>query len=455
MSEIGSLVVDLTLKSAEFISDLAKSSNAVAANTNKMTSSLGKLQKSAENISRTFEALVTVRAIKQVVSFLENSITLAAKLTGTLGDKAKEFETSAQSLANSFRLGVAQGFIAAIQGNLGEAGIGMKELAKLGIIVGEVIGSITVLVVNLFSEIPDGINLVIGGFNQLAQDLNALFAKFNEWNEWLNNSAIGRLLGFAGTTTGNIGAIPLLPEFDTAGFKSAIEAMFNMAGVEAILKGAAEETTEALKAQARAGAEFSREAALQNSLYKEIQTPMEAYHEKIAQINSVVNDSVAAHALQRQAQTELIGVYLAGVAQATGALASAFKDNKAIQIANAVVNTAAGIVKALGDPKLPFPLDFAVAASIAAAGAAQIATILSTEPGGGSKAVKSPKGGSGASAAGAASTASTGSAGGRPSPTQAVTINIEGDIFGPEHFRKIVAGINGVQKDGTALLRIA
>lgn len=51
---------------------------------------------------------------------------------------------------------------------------------------------------------------------------------------------------------------------------------------------------------------------------------------------------------------------------------------KALGIGQAVVNTAIGVTEAL---KQPFPLNFAVAASVAAAGAAQIATIASAQPG--------------------------------------------------------------------------
>src|SRR5690606_3574609 len=60
----------------------------------------------------------------------------------------------------------------------------------------------------------------------------------------------------------------------------------------------------------------------------------------------------------------------------------------AFAIANAVINTAEGVTKALGQGGM---FAFPIAAAIAAAGAAQIATIMSANPGGGSSAsVRAP-----------------------------------------------------------------
>lgn len=73
---------------------------------------------------------------------------------------------------------------------------------------------------------------------------------------------------------------------------------------------------------------------------------------------------------------------LSGLGTITGALAGAFKDNKAFAVANAVVSTAEGITKAFAQGGL---LGFAGAAAIAAAGAVQIGNILSAQPGSSSK----------------------------------------------------------------------
>ena len=60
----------------------------------------------------------------------------------------------------------------------------------------------------------------------------------------------------------------------------------------------------------------------------------------------------------------------------TGALASMFKDNKAFAVANAVVQTLSGVANALGSS--PPPFNFINAGITAAAGAANVANILST-----------------------------------------------------------------------------
>jgi hypothetical protein len=107
-------------------------------------------------------------------------------------------------------------------------------------------------------------------------------------------------------------------------------------------------------------------------------------------------------------------------------LASAFQENKGFAIANAVVNTAAGITKAFSDPKLLLPADFAVAASIAAAGAAQIATISSAKMGSSKR--PSVVGGSGKAASSGASGGSGGNSSSGSSLVQdrAVHINLQG-----------------------------
>jgi len=87
----------------------------------------------------------------------------------------------------------------------------------------------------------------------------------------------------------------------------------------------------------------------------------------------------------------------------TGALSSMFKDNKAFAIANAVVNTAEAITKALATYG-PTPWGFAAAGVAAATGAAQIAAIASSNKGSSS----APSVGGGAVSAGQAGQQDTG-----------------------------------------------
>lgn len=114
---------------------------------------------------------------------------------------------------------------------------------------------------------------------------------------------------------------------------------------------------------------------------------------------------------------------------------------KALGIGQAVVNVAVGITEAL---KQPFPLNFAVAASVAAAGAAQIATIASAQPGNARR--PSFNGGVGA-------TVGSGPAVQKPGETATPTpvyLNVSGDLQPTmeELFRKLNEGI----KDGYRII---
>lgn len=78
---------------------------------------------------------------------------------------------------------------------------------------------------------------------------------------------------------------------------------------------------------------------------------------------------------------------LSSIGQITGVLAGAFEDNKALAVANTVISTAAGVMKAFEQGGM---FAWPMAAAIAAAGAMQIGTILSASPGGGSSGVRAP-----------------------------------------------------------------
>jgi hypothetical protein len=91
-----------------------------------------------------------------------------------------------------------------------------------------------------------------------------------------------------------------------------------------------------------------------------------------------------------------VGTVSGGMAKMTDALSkhskTAFKINKIAGIANAIINVAQGITEAL---KLPWPVNLAAAASVAAAGIVQISTIQSQQYGGGGSSPSAPAGGTG------------------------------------------------------------
>lgn len=101
-------------------------------------------------------------------------------------------------------------------------------------------------------------------------------------------------------------------------------------------------------------------------------------------------------AVKNQSMLSLAGELFSALGSESSKL---FKVQKAFAIANAIVNVAEGVTKAL---KLPFPANLAAAAKVAAFGAIQIAKIKATNPGGGAGAPSLGGGGGGANAGGGA-----------------------------------------------------
>lgn len=126
-----------------------------------------------------------------------------------------------------------------------------------------------------------------------------------------------------------------------------------------------------------------------------------------------------------------------------------FNIAKAFSIAEAVMNTAVAITKAM--TTVPWPFSLVAAAGAAAAGAAQIATIAATSPGGGGGGIKSPSasGGAGAASAAAASPSSDGGGGGRQ--TQVALQLTGGDMFGRDQVISLINAINEAQEDGAVV----
>jgi hypothetical protein len=191
-------------------------------------------------------------------------------------------------------------------------------------------------------------------------------------------------------------------------------------------------------------------------------SPYEAMNLQLAKIDAAYAANKISATQVTQAQ---IGAYaglgsaVMGVAgEVTGAFKGLFKDNKALAIADAVINTAAAIMKTLAQTGAT-PWGLAMAGVAAAVGAAQIATIASTQPGSSkSPSVKGGGGGGGKKIkavedAGKSSTSSSSGMKSGPTYKQEVTLIIEGESFGPEHFKKLVTGINAAVADG-AVLRV-
>ena len=142
-----------------------------------------------------------------------------------------------------------------------------------------------------------------------------------------------------------------------------------------------------------------------------------------------------------------------GVAQENKVL---FRINQAAAIGNAIINTAEGITKALS--AAPPPVNIALAAITAAAGAAQIAAIASTKPGSGttpSVAGTTPTLGGQPVQGITPPTLDTGAGEGATGPGQEININISGipesGVLPAESVRDLMRSINEELGDGANL----
>lgn len=405
---IGGIRVDLQLNSAAFIRDIAKTNAAIAGSTRQMTSQLTRLQRASQAVGATFGAWVTLRATRKVINFLDQSIELAAKLQNQLGESARAFEAQGAAMSNAFKLGLAQGFLDIISEDGAEASRRMQQLAQAGLIAGKVLGAAFTVVVDILTiVIPKSINAALIGMNKLVEGANAVIAK---------GEAIENALGL----NKDYGRIPTIPIMEinegTAAFFSFDQA-------------------------ARLAAEGT---ALASESQKKLGESVKSTSDKI------ISQLDAMDALRQksfEASLETTQQWLTVGDTVGQALATLFKENKAVAIAQAVINTAQAITEAL---KLPFPLNWAQVAAVTALGAAQIATISSANPGGGSKALKKGGGGGGNKTQKAVSETSTSSGGAVPG--QAVNITLVGQGgFDREQVRALIGQINQAVGDGATL----
>ena len=152
------------------------------------------------------------------------------------------------------------------------------------------------------------------------------------------------------------------------------------------------------------------------AVFEATRTPFEQMRIELGNLDQMLAEGVISwDTYGRAAQAAVLNTAstaLGAFGQLTGALGQLFKDNKAIAVANAVINTAEGVTKALAQGGA---LGFISAAAVAASGAAQIATILSAQPGSAST----------PSVGAAPPAAAVGGAGGGP----AINITLRGNSF--------------------------
>ena len=194
------------------------------------------------------------------------------------------------------------------------------------------------------------------------------------------------------------------------------------------------------------GNQLQREGIM---LTESLRTPQEelmARLQRIAELQQhvAISAETAARA-QVQAQAIAANAYLGLASQIAGAAQQIFGKSKAAAIAAAIVNTAESITKTLAQYG-GTPWGWAQAAAAAASGAAQLATIRSTNIGGG----RTPSVSSGAAEPASAGGAQPGS----QLPTQ--TLHVQGinpsDIFTGETMRALMEQLLQRQRDGAQVV---
>lgn len=412
MARIGSLTVDLTLKSAQFINDLSKSSREVARNTALMQRSVGTL-------TAGFGALFSAKLLRKIADVTTESLKLAASMHGPLADAATKSLTQFEELQHTLQLGLASGFLDQTNKGLVSTAENLRLAGEAGKTFGNILGKIAKAGGTFFGkELPAFIKEVTGLWNSL----NDTVAAFN--------IGMDKFSDHAKTVQG------LIKPEDTEivlAYGTALE----LAAMEQESFWGATVTTTA------AGEMLLRQSEAQMKIWENT-SPLFAYELALRRIEAANLDGQTAAIAQSQAAAVLVNNYLELVDNVGQALGAVFKDSKAVAIAQTVINTAQAVMKTFAEYGAT-PWGFALAASVAAIGAAQIAAILSAEPGSGKSAAIKSKGSSSAPArAGSASR-------GGSNLQQSVNITIEGESFGPEHFKKLLAGLNGVLADGAVL----
>jgi hypothetical protein len=442
---IGSLVVDLSLKSATFISYLDKAAKATV-----------RTQKTMEGLSRTVNTagaalggFITTRVLQKLARVVQDSLKLASTLGGPLGVAAKNVTERFERMQAAFQLGVAKGFIDSIKGGLDQSTLSLETLAKAGVVFGNVMGMILTDIVNFFAhDIPLGVKTSVDQINSVITAYNAAAAA--------RDAAAAKPSAMApGAGTGLIGPgdegqrIALI---DTGAIVVQTTKIFQgYADVQGVVAASQAATTQGMKEQGVAAEIFQNIVKQSEALYANSRTPMEQYEQNLQKIKDAHATGELAARAHMQANALLAGEFLSLADTAAGALGTLFKDSKGVAIAQAVINTAQAITATLAQyGATPWGL---VAAGVAAAsGAAQIATIMSAQPGSSKKPSVGKggksKGGGGGGSSDSASPKATGSG---QTMQRSMNVVINGTNFSRDQVRMLVAQMNEMSGDGLTI----
>lgn len=175
-------------------------------------------------------------------------------------------------------------------------------------------------------------------------------------------------------------------------------------------------------------------------LVENMRTPQEVLAEKAAALDmALAKNKISAEqfgAAMQRATFVSANAYTGMASDIAGTLSGVFGESKGFAIAQAIINTAEGVTRALAT--YPPPFNFAAAAAVGAAGAAQIATIRSTNKGGGGE--------------GRASSVAPAAAQGPTQVPQAINLTLNGTRFSRDEVFGLIDQINNAGKDGKQII---
>jgi TP901 family phage tail tape measure protein len=176
-----------------------------------------------------------------------------------------------------------------------------------------------------------------------------------------------------------------------------------------------------------------------------VNSPIETYTAKMAELQVALQTGVinwrTYGQMVRKVEEENRNNITSTASLLASTLTTVFGKSKAAGIAAAIINTAVGITNALA--KLPPPYSWAQAALIAASGAAQIATIRSTNEKGGGGGAPSVHGGAGEGG---------GSEAQQAGPSQMFQVNLHGSRFSRDDVVGLIEDMNEAIADGAHLV---
>lgn len=201
-----------------------------------------------------------------------------------------------------------------------------------------------------------------------------------------------------------------------------------------------------LAAQRVMNQELDRYNALRREgrkIIEENATPEEALADRQLKLNRLLeNGAIDSETYGRAMQKATLvasNAYASAAASIAGDLGKVFENNKAVAIAQALINTYQSVTNAWAN--IPFPLNIAAAAASLAAGLAQVANIRSTTKSGG---------GSGGSGSGGSSVATATPIGeGQTLTVQGINPN---DRFTGEQVRSLADQLLQFQRDGGSVI---